>query len=246
MKYKILLLVLSSGFFLFAQESNLSLSYNNMLYENLEHNILTDSINITRQKAQSKKSVGSALFLSLLIPGAGEYYADNTFYTKIFFGIEVVAVGSILFSDYLYRSKVKDNKIFASTHAGINRSKKSDKYWRVIGKYNDIFLYNEQRRKDRLTGDVFAENEFNNWSWDSRENRVKYDRKRIHAQVLRDSEIFIMSAILVNHIVSAINAVRLTRKYNKNLANSGYNYNLVINPGNHDNRYIGLFLSRSF
>ncbi len=246
MKYQILISFLSFCFLVNAQDSQIALSYNNLLFENLDQDVISDSITAEPQKNPSKKSVGAALFLSLLIPGAGEYYADDTFYAKVFLGIEVLAIGSIFLSDHIYESKIKDSRTFAATHAGVNRSGKSDEYWRVVGKYDDIFLYNEQRRRERATGDVFSENAFNYWSWDSRQNRVKYDRKRLQAQVLKDSEIFIVTAVLVNHLVSAINAVRLTRKYNKTLANAGYNYKLVMNAGNYQNKYIGFTLSKSF
>ena len=187
MKYTILLLSFTLCLFLNAQDSRPELSYNSLVYENMGQHYAPDSIQLDQAEQPSKKSVGKALFLSLLIPGAGEYYTDNTFFTKVFLGIEVLAIGSIFLTQNIYNSKLRDSRVFATTHAGVDRSSKTDEYWRVIGKYDDIFLYNEQRRRERLTGDVFTENELNYWQWDSKKNRVKYDRKRLQAQVLKDS-----------------------------------------------------------
>jgi len=220
-----------------------------MLYEELEIEPLKKDKSIFlnwQEESKSKKSVGKALFLSLLIPGAGEYYAGEIFYTKVFLGIEVIAIGSLFLTDFIYRSKLEDSRVFGSTHAGINPSGKDNDYWRVVGKYDDIFLFNQQRLRERRTGDLIKENDLNSWSWDSTENRFLYDRKRLDAHVIRDSESFIIAAIFLNHLISTINAVRLTRMYNKKLANNGFKYNLVVNSRDYGNNYIGFTLTKSF
>lgn len=231
-----------------AQESVIKLSYNDFLYEDYTQIHLNDNrvVYHYQENIDSKKSVGKALFLSLFVPGAGEYYADETFYTKIFFGIEVAAIGSLLLTDYIYRSKLDDSRIFATSHAGINPSGKDNDYWRVVGKYDDIFLHNQQRLRERAIGDLIPENELNNWRWDTHKNRLKYDKKRLDAQLIRDSEAFIITAIFVNHLVSAINAVRLTRKFNKRLASYGLKYNMVFKTRNQSDRYVGLSFSKAF
>lgn len=193
-----------------------------------------------------KKSVGKAFLMSLIIPGAGEYYAGETSFTKFFLGMEVLGWGALLLNVNLYSSLRNDFKNYAVLHAGVQDRKNADKYWGDIGKFDDIFSYNIQRKRDRALNEVYTENTANYWSWDSKENRVYYDRKRLDASEIKDREIFFITGLLLNHLVSAINAVRLARRYNKNLAYQTMDYRFVLNLQNPYNGYIGLSLSKSF
>lgn len=162
-------------------------------------------------------SVGKALLFSLLIPGAGEYYAGNQFYAKIFFGIEVTGIAGMLFNNAYHQSLVDDYQSYAVLHAGVDPTGKNNQYWVNLGKFDDIYSYNERRLNQRRVNDIYAETEANKWRWDSFDNRYYYDFKRIKAAEVKSRNSYFYSAILINHLISAINAVRLARSHNRQL-----------------------------
>lgn len=235
-----------------AQEiDTIKLNYNNLLTENLalkeyQPNTNAGITDFFQSYNSEKKSVGKALLLSLLIPGAGEYYLGETSYTKLFLGIELAGWGTIFFNRYYYDTLVKDYQSYASLHAGINSTNKDDQYWIDVGKHDNIYSYNNTRVNQRRIEELYDENDINFWRWDSKKNRYTYDAKRLKSVSIKDREIYFTIGILVNHLVSAVNAVRLARRYNKNLAQNSFNYRFVVNAFEPQNKYFGLTLSKSF
>jgi len=116
----------------------------------------------------------------------------------------------------------KDYKNYAYQHANVTKKSKDDQYWIDIGKYDNIYEYNEQRRRDRDVDNIYNENNRYFWQWDSYSNRLNYDGKRIHAKSLENDDVYYMGAIVLNHIVSAINALRLAKAHNRNIKKGGW------------------------
>jgi len=168
--------------------------------------------------AAEKKSVGRALLFSLLLPGAGEYYVGEKGHAGFFLGMEVLAWSALLLNDYHFNNLRDNYRTFAAQHADVSRAGKDKQYWINIGKFDDIYAYNEQRLRDRNVDALYTNTEAFYWEWDSRQNRLKYDAKRLDAVNVESREVYIITGILVNHLVSGINAMRLARKHNKALA----------------------------
>jgi len=181
------------------------------------------------EQLKEKKSVGKAFFYSLLLPGLGEAYIGNTTYTKIFLSLEVVGWGFLL-GNYQHVSWLeKDYKNYANQHANVSKDSKDDQYWIDIGKFDTIYEYNEQRRRDRDVDNIYDENIRYYWQWDAHANRLDYDGRRIHAKDLENDDVYYMGAIVLNHLVSAINALRLAKAYNRNLKESGWMMGVKFN-----------------
>ena len=235
-----------------AQDSlQIKLSYNTLFLEqqlaDYENN--SKPVNLSaypQDNSFERKSVGKALFLSLLIPGAGEYYIGETGYTKFFLGMEILGWSAIIFNRHCYNSLQKDYMAYASLHAAIDKSNKDDQFWIDVGKHDNIFSYNSTRVNERRIEELYEENDANYWRWDSKDNRFTYDAKRLKSVNVKDREIFMTIGIVVNHLVSAVNAVRLARRHNKNLAQNALKYHFVFDAQQPDNKYIGLALSKSF
>lgn len=197
-----------------------------------------------RQNAE-KKSVGKAFFFSLLLPGSGQYYMGRNTAAGVFFAAEVFSLVGLLannaYSDFL----VKEYRTFAVHHAGVQKSGKDHQYWSDIGKYDDIYAYNEQRRKDRNFAVLYDENQENYWSWDIHQNRIDYDAKRLHANAVAQKNVYFQLAVVVNHLASAIHAMYIARKHNKGLQQS-WNIQLDTYGFTPAQRYIGFNLTRFF
>jgi hypothetical protein len=186
--------------------------------------------NMSAANTNHKKSVGRAFFYSLLIPGLGEAYSGHSGYAKFFLTVEATGWGIYLANHLTVASRMEDYKNYAVHHASVNRSGKTAQYWIDIGKYNTIYDYNEQKRRERDVAGIYVEDAQNFWRWDSYNNRLYYDWKRIQTRELERNQIFIIGGLMLNHLVSAINAIRLARAYNKQAAATSWNFQLSVNP----------------
>jgi hypothetical protein len=199
------------------------LSYNSLKYKQFSPPILE------LQKSE-KKSVAQAFFYSLLLPGMGEAYVGKYGYTKFFLSVELVGWGFYLANRMRVNSREQDYKNFATQHAGVKNASKDDQYWIDIGKYDNIYEYNEQRRRERDISAIYEENAMNYWRWDNYDNRLFYDGRRIETREIERREVFIIGAVVLNHLVSAINALRLAKAYNRGVEQLSWNFNVNLNP----------------
>jgi hypothetical protein len=214
-----------------AQEitSHSPINWNKNLYSPSEQNF--DSFEFEPEKRE-KKSVSKAFFYSLLIPGMGESYVGKYGYTRLFLSLEVLGWSLFAANRINVVNREEDYQNFAIQHAAINRQGKGDQYWIDIGKYETIFQHNEQRRRERDLEGIYEENAINYWRWDSDANRLFYDKQRIETREIERNEVFIVGAIVLNHLVSAINALRLAKAYNKQIDQLSWNFNMDFSPSN--------------
>jgi hypothetical protein len=170
---------------------------------------------LLNQSKTDKKSVSKAFFYSLIVPGLGEAYVGRTGYIKFFLSVEAVAWGLLFANHQNVKWQTNDYQNYAVQHAGINRKGKDADYWINVGFYNTIYDYNEQMRRDRNVDAIYDENTFYAWYWDSDANRKYYAVKRAETREMEGRAIYFMGALVLNHLVSAINAMRVARQYNK-------------------------------
>ena len=107
---------------------------------------------------------------------------------------------------------------------------KNDQFWIDIGKFDTIFEYNEERIRERDIDALYSEDRFWFWSWDNTENRFFYDSKRIETREIEQNQLYFFAAIALNHLVSAINALRLANSYNRKLDELSLKFNIDYNP----------------
>ena len=177
-----------------------------------------------------RKSSSRAFFYSLILPGTGEAYVGEKTQSKIFLGIEIVAWGLVVANMINVNMRQDDYKNFAVQHAFVERSGKNDQYWIDVGKFDTIFEYNEERTRERDIHALYPENRFWFWSWDNTENRFKYDAHRIETREIEQNRLYFFAAIALNHLVSAINALRLANSYNRKLDELSIKFNIDYNP----------------
>ncbi len=177
-----------------------------------------------------KKSASKAFFYSLILPGTGEAYVGEKVQSKIFLGIELVAWGLVIANIINVNSRESDYKNYAVQHAFVNRTGKGDQYWIDIGKFDTIFEYNEERLRERDINALYPENSFYFWGWDIRDNRLSYDANRIETREIEQRRVYFFAAIALNHLVSAINALRLAKSHNRKLDELSFQFNFDYNP----------------
>ncbi len=197
---------------LFAQEnlfhfrSELSTPYN-----------VNGSTQLQEVTLSNKKSGFTAVLYSLLLPGMGELYVDGFDQGQY----SLIAEGGLwltYFSFQRYGSWLQtDARNFAATHAGATTTGKQDQFFVDLGNFNDTYDYNDKKLRDRDLDKVYNVNAGYYWRWDSDQNRKDYRAIRVSSERVLNNSQFVIATIVVNRLISAINAARLTRLYNQRI-----------------------------
>ena len=192
-----------------------------------------------------KKSKGKALFYSLLLPGMGQYYLGHKNYAKSFFYTEIALwVGAFSFKAYS-NWKRDDMKIFASNHANAMVGGKKSQYFVDMENFSNVFEYNDAQQRQREFNKVYNVNEYY-WAWDNAENQHSFEQMRLSSDRARNRSVFTVGAIIANHLISAIDSVWKTYKYNKKLATHNNNDSMQIHFSSSYNGGLTLTMQKSF
>jgi hypothetical protein len=165
----------------------------------------------------AKKSVGLAALYSLVVPGMGELYAEGFSSGKYF----LIAEG-VLWLGYaaveIHANDLRDGaRAYAVAHAGVDATGKDDDFFVNVGNFISVDEYNEKRLRGREPEAVYDPLAGYSWLWDSDASRLVYREQRIGSENMYNNRKFVGAAIIVNHIVSAINAARTAISYNNSL-----------------------------
>ena len=148
---------------------------------------------------------------SILIPGWGQKALGRKKRARVYnyfeSGLILTVVGSSTFSNI----KIKNYIAFASEHAAISSSEKNHKYWVDIGNYDSITDYNDEHLRNREMDDLYPDDKKWSWDWDTDANRKAFEKERISSDQLKLAATFGIGALMVNHIVSAIDVLYLKR-----------------------------------
>lgn len=169
------------------------------------------------EEGKQKKSTGTAILYSLLLPGMGELYAGS-YNSGIYFTIADGVLWGTFIGMNVYGNWQKDRYIaYAQTKAGITTDFKDDNYYATIGDYSDIEKYNDQMALEGNFQDMYNP-QYYYWKWNSTEERRSYRSMWVSSEQTFNDVRFVVGALILNRVVSAINAVRLVSKYNNSIS----------------------------
>lgn len=177
---------------------------------------------------KQKKSPGLAIVYSLLLPGMGELYADA--YDS---GVYFTVADGVLWGTYIgmnvYGNWQKDRYIsYAQTNADVTTENKDDDYYATISEYLSIDQYNDQKAFERNFDEMYDTEQYF-WKWNTSEERKVYRDMWVSSEQTLNDVRFVVWGLLINRVVSAINAVRLVSRYNNNLSQEvGWNVSLGV------------------
>ena len=170
------------------------------------------SLTVNQAPAFDRRGTTSAApFLSsLLIPGWGQYKQGRINRALIFFGFEAAMWGGIFATRAYGKSLESDYKTYAEIHAGIIPNGKDHDYYVNIGNYDSMSEFNEMQQLERDYESLyFGDN--NDWKWDSGGNRSTFENLRIQSDKYKHDAVYFAGAIVINHLISAIEAARYNR-----------------------------------
>lgn len=182
-------------------------------------------------QTQSEKSPGKAFAFSFLAPGSGELYVGAK-RGYIFLGVEAVAWASSYFLDKSGDKKQQEFQDFADQHwhfpavgaigpGGSVYTAERDSMMRGFYVHNQQHFYED-----------IGKQPFNMPGWDSTENLDTYLDMRDKSNWLLKNSDYAMMAAVINHVISAVDALRLARNYNASLGH-GMRLNLKFKTNPH-------------
>lgn len=176
----------------------------------------TAILSIENSAFPAKKNQALAVVYSLLLPGMGEVYADR-FDNGRYSLVAEAALWLTYASFQQYGNWLQaDARSFASAHAGAVPSGKDDQFYVNLGNFSNVYDYNDKKLRDRNISEVYDPSQGYFWNWDSDVSRQRFRSLRISSDKVINNSRFVIGAIVVNHVLSALNAARLVRHFNKN------------------------------
>jgi hypothetical protein len=178
-----------------------------------------DDLNLPAFPSPKKggKSKFTALGLSFLLPGAGQYYVGNKS-RMIFFGSAEALIWTSFFGLRAYGSwKKEDYQGWAAVHAGANIVGKSDLFLEKLTYYDNLNEYNQlQLLYEGQDAQLFPTTSSYWWNWDSRASRDRYRNLRNQSKVAYRRSLLMVGAALINRILSGIDAYRAAAALDRN------------------------------
>ncbi len=175
----------------------------------IDHNF--QKISLINENVEKSKTL--AFFMSLLVPGLGEYYINRFDIGKYFLISEGGLWLSLYGFDYYGRFQKNNYINYAKVNGNVITNGKDDNYWAIIGSYMNIYDYNNEKLLNRQFHLVYNENS-HYWYWSTNEERKKYRSLWLSSESAFNNKQFPIALIIINHFASAINAAILAGKYN--------------------------------
>ena len=172
-----------------------------------------------------QKPFFSPVVKSLVLPGWGEYSLDNQIRGRIFVLSETVLLLAILGSYSVSQRQETEFRAYAAEHAGISPVGKDRQFWVDIGNYSSLLAFNEEHLRWRDFNALYEDNDTWAWAWDSGNNRERFENMRIASDSWRLRGSFLIGGVVLNHIVSAIDALYLSKISNIKETVVSANYN---------------------
>ncbi len=195
--------------------------------KNIETNDIAPSQQILSLNLESKKNTGLAILYSLILPGIGELYAED-YSSGVYFTIADGVLWGTLIGMNVYGNWQEDRyKSFATLNAGIDPNGKDKDFFATISAYSSIDDYNNEKAFERDFKSMLDKQKYY-WNWNSNENRRTYRSMWSSSEQTFNNMRFVVGGLILNRVISIINAVRLTSKYNKKIQDDGLSMNVFI------------------
>ena len=185
--------------------------------------------------SQLVEKIDSNALKSLVLPGWGQMSLKENTRSKNFFISEACIWLSYLGSHYANKWYKDDYMTFGSYHADINLSNINDDDLSLLivhmSQYDNMNEYNETMDRKRSTS-RYPENSIYNWDWDNTSNRNSFKSLRVNASRAKEINNFVISAFVINRIVSFIDVIYLSNKEYKiesSISPQLNNKNLIFN-----------------
>ncbi len=226
LQHLIVLLFLAQNL-LISQTGQNSILYLKNELKSIDAGEISTTLEIFNSNMQQKKNTGLAILYSLLLPGMGELYAEG-YDSGIYFTIADGVLWSTVIGMNVYGNWQEDRyKSYAKVHAGIDPDGKDKDFFATISAYSSIDDYNNEKAFERDFKSMLDKQKYY-WNWNSNEDRRTYRNMWSSSEQTFNNIRFAVGGLILNRLISAINAVRLTSRYNKKIEDDNLTMNVFI------------------
>jgi hypothetical protein len=167
-----------------------------------------------------RKSVWKAVLYSAAVPGGGEYYLGKKNKARYFFAAEAMTwLGFASFTMYGHWRK-DDYVQYAAVHANAQLEGKSDSFADLVGFYSDIDEYNTLGRVQDPERPYLYDTPENHWRWQSSSAQMSYRSIKNSSREAYRRAKFMLGIAAVARLVSIVDAVLDTHRYNSQVESS--------------------------
>ena len=231
MKY-IPLIILLTTYLLTAQERSILNLESEVSISSFDNS--TKNIQIQKYTENSKKSAGLGILYSLLLPGMGELYADGYSSGKYFTIADGVLWGTFIGMNVYANWQEENYKSYAASNAGVNNEGKDVAYYATISGYLNIDDFNNEKALERNFNEMYNE-EIYFWKWETTDERKTFRSLWTSSEQTTNDIRFVVGALILNRVASAINAARLVAAYNKSIEEEEMSWNVSVGLANNKN-----------
>jgi hypothetical protein len=153
----------------------------------------------------------SPMVKSFLLPGWGEYALEKPNRGRIFILSETALWTSFAGALIVSNNYTDLFQAYAADYAGVETSGKDRQFWVDVGNYESLNGHNEEHLRFRDYDAIYPMNSEWHWEWTSEEKRLQYRDYRVASDTWALGAKFIAGSIVMNHIISAIDALYLQR-----------------------------------
>ncbi|MFH2036598.1 MAG: hypothetical protein ABIJ45_09365 [Candidatus Zixiibacteriota bacterium] len=191
---------------------------------NLSQNI-TQSNYVTIETSSTlmkRKSTTKAVFLSLLLPGAGQLYLGEKGRGEVFIGAEIVFWGAFATFQTLGNWKKDDYISYAERHARVDTDGKGDGFYKNLVYYDSRDEYNESAWIADPANPVYPSTPEYYWQWDSAQSQLDFRDLRNESENNFRKASFMIGAAIFNRILAGIDTFRIAKKLNRRLSSGEF------------------------
>lgn len=175
----------------------------------------------------------TAGLLSLVLPGAGQFYNGDRQKAYVFAGVEAAVWGSYLTFDNQGDNRSETYRDYAGIYAGTLVGDAQESYWRSVGRYLDSDAYNEAvlreaRAYDKAPSGLIGPDQA--WQWRNEDHFKVYQELRADANRAYSRRDFMTLFAVLNRVVSVYDAVRHSVDDKLKGEMLGFNVELTVNP----------------
>ena len=189
---------------------------------------------------------GRAFLQSLLIPGWAEWKSGAKKRARFFWITEGILAATFTGFQIYGHLKARDYRAYGAIHAGANFADKPKRFVTNISYYKDILEYNEYQRRLRRYDLTYPLTQENWWQWDSESSMHTFNHLRIQSETAYRNAVITVGVILMNHVISGIDAIWTARQHNKKLQANESKWNVRTVFRSLPSRYTAVQLQRSF
>lgn len=153
----------------------------------------------------------SPVVKSFLLPGWGEYSLDKPERGRFFTLSETVLWTSFAGALIVSHNYSDLFQAYAADFAGVETKDKDRQFWVDVGNYESMNAHNEEHLRFREFDALYPSEDEWSWEWSSNSKRKQYRNYRVSSDTWALGAKFIAGSVVINHIVSAIDALYLQR-----------------------------------